>query len=354
VHGQHVQRPFARLTFDDGSSGFGHSRITKQHAVELLGRLRSELITLEDGVTQDARPVEFALWDVLGAQASKPVYKLIARAGLNIQGPLRVPCYDTSLYFDDLHLDDEAEAAELMAEEARAGQMRGHCAFKLKVGRGALHLPLLEGTRRDIAIIRSVRQAIGPTARLMIDANNGWNCNIVQWVLAETADCNIYWLEEPFHEDPVLYRHLRAWMQRQGLPVLLADGEGDAAPSLLQWAREGVVDIIQTDLPSAGITYWRRTGSDLDVCGVQSAPHVYGNAFGARAVCHLATAIERFACAEWDHIDVDGLDASGYVIEAGCVRVPDAPGFGMSLDEGTFRRAVETSASGFCVESSTP
>ena len=77
-----------------------------------------------------------------------------------VPATLRVPCYDTSLYFDDLHLADEAEAAALIAAEAREGYERGHRAFKIKVGRGARHLPLEEGTRRDIAVIRAVREAL--------------------------------------------------------------------------------------------------------------------------------------------------------------------------------------------------
>jgi len=39
--------------------------------------------------------------------------------GAPVPGRLRVPCYDTSLYIDDLHLADDGEAAALIAQEAR-------------------------------------------------------------------------------------------------------------------------------------------------------------------------------------------------------------------------------------------
>ena len=39
-------------------------------------------------------------------------------------------------------LDSIAAAADLIAAEARAGYERGHRAFKIKIGRGARHLPL--------------------------------------------------------------------------------------------------------------------------------------------------------------------------------------------------------------------
>ena len=85
---------------------------------------------------------------------------------------------------------------------------KNHRSFKIKVGRGARHMPLEAGTRRDIAVIKAVREAVGPEATILIDANNGYNFNIARRVLAETADCNVFWLEEAFHEDPELYETL--------------------------------------------------------------------------------------------------------------------------------------------------
>jgi L-alanine-DL-glutamate epimerase-like enolase superfamily enzyme len=248
---------------------------------------------------------------------------------------------------DDLHLSSHEEAAELLAEEAAEGYARGHRAFKIKVGRGARHLPLEEGTQRDIAIIRAVRDAVGPLPPLMLDANNGYNLNLTKRVLAETANCGIFWMEEPFHEDPVLYRDLREWLQQQSLPVLIADGEGQASPSLLDWARDGIVDVIQYDIYSYGLTRWLDTGRRLDEWGARTAPHHYGGHYGNYASCHLAGAVHGFTYVEWDEATTPGLDAPGYAIHEGWVTVPDTPGFGLVLDDTRFRRAVE--ASGFHV-----
>ena len=57
-------------------------------------------------------------------------------AGKPAPESLRVPCYDTSLYMDDLHLPSDEEAAELLAAEVREGLASGHRHFKIKVGRG--------------------------------------------------------------------------------------------------------------------------------------------------------------------------------------------------------------------------
>jgi L-rhamnonate dehydratase len=335
VHGLDVRERFARLHFEDGSSGFGFSRVSKEQAESLIGKNLESLISLESGAAE--KIIEFPLWDALGQRAGKPVYQLLGGK----DGNFSVPCYDTSLYFDDLHLDDEKAAADLIAEEARAGYMRGHRAFKIKVGRGAMYMPLVAGTQRDIAVIRAVREAIGAGLPLMIDANNGYNVNLAKWVLTETADCDIYWLEEAFHEDRMLYEHLHKWLDEQGLKTLIADGEGQASPDLMKWAELGVINVVQYDLRDYGFDHWLETGRQLDGWGAKSAPHNYGSAYGGYTSCHIAAAFEHFALVEWDQIDLDGLDTSDYAIRDGRVYVPDAPGFGLRLDEGVFATAVK-------------
>lgn len=74
--------------------------------------------------------------------------------------------------------------------------------------------------------------------------------------------------------------------------------------------------------------------------GGTSAPHPYGAHYGNYAACHLAPAIEKFTFVEWDDVQTPGLDASGYAIVDGFVHVPNAPGFGLHLDEAVFVRAV--------------
>jgi L-alanine-DL-glutamate epimerase-like enolase superfamily enzyme len=339
VHGIDVREPFARLRFGDGSTGFGYSRVSKERAAKLIGTHLDSLISVKNGISAGALGIEFPLWDALGRRAGQPVYRLLGSDGGK---GFTAPCYDTTLYFDDLHLDDDTAAGQLMADEAQAGYARGHRAFKMKIGRGALHMPLEDGIRRDIAVIRAVREAIGAGLPLMIDANNGCNVNLVKRVLTETADCQIYWLEEPFHEDRVLYEHLRGWMREQGINTLIADGEGQASPTLMDWARNGMIDVVQYDIRDIGISAWLRTGRQLDTWGVKSAPHNYGSAYGNFASSHLAGAFQHFTFVEWDQIDLDGLDTGGYSIHEGRVQVPDAPGFGLGLDDAHFERSVKS------------
>lgn len=332
-----------RLTTDDGATGFGFSWAGAEQLAPLLGAQLDTLFTPTAGVTVAGQAAEYPLWDLMGKRTGQPVFHLAAAVN-RLEGPaaLRTPVYDTSLYFDDLHLKTVEDAAACMAAEAWDGFTRGHRNFKMKVGRGARHLPSAEGMARDIAIIQAVHAAVGPECRLLLDANNGYTLNDAKYLLRETASCGVYWLEEAFHEDAVLYRDLKDWLTAQGLTTLIADGEGDASPHLLAWAREGLIDVVQYDIFGYGFSRWLALGQQLDAWRVRAAPHHYGCHYGNFAAGHLAAAIRGFTFVEWNEATAPGLDTSAYCVKDGFVSLPTAPGFGLSLDEAIFRHAVET------------
>ena len=123
-----------------------------------------------------------------------------------------------------------------------------------------MHMPLEQGTHRDILVIRAVRNAVGPEATILIDANNGYNLNLTKQVLSETAEAKVYWMEEAFHEDGSFYANLKEWLNAEGIGTKIADGEGGASLNLLQWAEEGLVDIIQYDIFHPGFSRWLELG----------------------------------------------------------------------------------------------
>ena len=129
-------------------------------------------------------------------------------------------------------------------------------------------------------------------------------------------------------------------MVREGIATMIADGEGTASPWLLDWAREHVIDVVQLDINSPGLTRWLEVGPLLDAWKVRAGPHHYGSLYGNYASCHLRAAVRGFTFAEWDEASAPALDTSAYSIHDGRVQVPDSPGFGLRLDEKEFRAAV--------------
>jgi L-alanine-DL-glutamate epimerase-like enolase superfamily enzyme len=278
-----------------------------------------------------------------------------------------VPCYDTTLYLDDVHLDDDEAGAALMAEEALQGWRAGHRNFKIKVGRNNVHMPTEAGLRRDIAVVNAIRAAVGPDAAIMTDANNGYTVNIAWDFLKGTADSKVFWLEEAFYEDATTYRQLRARMKAAGLATLIADGEGRGlvdfnapellagaepaqvgasaplAPAevLLEMVREGIVDVLQWDVLAPGLSRWLEVAHLIEQWGRLAAPHHYGTHLGNYIGAQIGLSLPRFAFVEWDQATTPGIDAPGYAVVDGYVQVPDAPGLGLTLDDDRYGQAVK-------------
>ncbi|TDG00593.1 enolase C-terminal domain-like protein [Paenibacillus piri] len=337
VHGKAVSFPMVRITIG-GQTGFGWSRISRDAAAGLVGASVQDIFSDEQWIRDRFLSIQFPLLDWLGHTAGKPVYELLT--GVRYDSPLLIPCYDTSLYFDDLHLQSEEDAVRLLQEEAMQGYNEGFRGFKIKVGRGAMHMELMEGTNRDIAIVNGIREAVGPECMIAIDANNGYNLGLTKYVLQQTASSNLTWLEEAFHEDREYYKNLKDWMAKHNLNVLIADGEGLAAGPLVDWAEQGLIDMVQYDLKDYGLVQWLALGARLDERGIKSAPHNYGGFYGNFASCHLSPAIRGFMYVEWDEAWITGIDTTGYSVRNGRIQVSAAPGFGLQVDEAYYARQV--------------
>ena len=128
--------------------------MTPEWAQDIIGRRLLDLFDDRGRLLEAYRlQLEYPVLDWLGKDKTNPCMTWCPVSTWK-RVPLVVPCYDTSLYFDDLHLPDERSAVALMQEEAMQGYAKGQRHFKIKVGRGGRHMPLWEGTKRDIAIVR--------------------------------------------------------------------------------------------------------------------------------------------------------------------------------------------------------
>lgn len=127
-----------------------------------------------------------------------------AREGILERG---YPGYDTSIGW--FNYSDEQVAKNVARAVAE-----GFDAMKLKVGS-----PDME---RDIRRARMVREAAGPDARVMVDANQQWTVDQAIEFAKRTQDLNLYWFEEPIHPDDVC-GHAR--IAKEIAPLRVAAGE---------------------------------------------------------------------------------------------------------------------------------
>lgn len=181
-----------------------------------------DLSYLEDVLTGD---------DVIAllknAQASRD-----ARATVLEQG---YPGYDTSIGWFQ-YTDQQ------VGENVRRAVAGGFRAMKLKVG--------ARDTQHDIRRAFMVREAAGPDAQIMLDANQQWNLPVALRTCLALADMQPYWIEEPTHPDDVLAHQTIA---RAIAPIPVAAGEHIPHRVLFKnFMQAGAARIIQVDCTRVG------------------------------------------------------------------------------------------------------
>ena len=335
AHGTVVHDLVVRVHTASGAVGVGWSRLERAEAESLVGRRVGELFRLPDGSLAEGAAIDLPLWDLAARLQGVPLYRL-----LGARGSRAVELYDGSIYIDDLDADD-AQAREVFREEVRTGHRYGYRNFKIKIGRGARWMPTAAGLARDLLVIHTVREAAGPDAKIMVDANNGGTLNSTKDTLDACADAGIYWFEEPFAEDPELNADLRRFIRERGYPTLVADGEsGPPPPSFFAMVEAGDIDVVQHDFRAEGLSWWKATAARIEPWGARCAPHCWGSIVERYAHAHFAASVPNFALLEAAPADTQGLLLDGWVQRDGKLLVPDTPGTGFDLEPELIERGV--------------
>jgi L-alanine-DL-glutamate epimerase-like enolase superfamily enzyme len=237
--------------------------------------------------------LDTALWDCLGRGLGVPCSTLWGRAHD------RIPAYAMVGW---LNYDDN-EVQRICAQAVE----QGFRAVKIKVGYPTL--------REDVRRVEVVRQVIGDSVGLMVDANQSLATK--QALLRGRAfqELGCVWWEEPIPADDVDgYASLAA-----ALDIPIAAGENlYAAADFARFLRRDAVDIVQPDLRRAG------GPSALLQIGFMAA------AFGRAYASHAGDAVQMnvMACLPNAMYLETGLIHEGSPIKLvdGCVPVPEAPG----------------------------
>ncbi|MBT9330834.1 enolase C-terminal domain-like protein [Paracidobacterium acidisoli] len=116
------------------------------------------------------------------------------------------PGYDTSVGW--YHYDDAQ-----IRENVQRSLDQGFGAFKLKVG-GSLD--------RDLQRAQGLRRLVGPSANIMLDANQQWSLPAAIVACRDLGSINPYWIEEPTHPDDI---HAHRQLAQAIAPLSLALGE---------------------------------------------------------------------------------------------------------------------------------
>jgi L-fuconate dehydratase len=206
-----------------------------------------------------------AVWDLWAKAAGKPVWQLVAD-----MSPEELVRTIDFRYITDFITPDEALALLTQRAEGKAERMAtlkaegfpcyttsagwlGYSDEKLyrlareAVDAGFDHIKLKVGRdlEDDIRRLRIAREAIGPDAKLMIDANQIWEVDqAIEWVNA-LAFAKPWFIEEPTSPDDVLGH---AAIRRGIGDVKVATGEMCQNRILFkQFMAAGAIDVVQID-----------------------------------------------------------------------------------------------------------
>lgn len=126
--------------------------------------------------------LDLACWDLHGKAEGKPVYDLLG--GLT---QTAVPCYVSRLYaLDDL---------DALAAEARGYVANGFTRLKQRFGFGPKDG--VRGMKRNVELVRTVREAVGDDAELAADAYMGWDVGYAAEMAGRLREYRLSWIEEP-------------------------------------------------------------------------------------------------------------------------------------------------------------
>lgn len=267
--------------------------------------------------------IDIAVWDLLGHQLDQPLYNLL---GGRVRD--RMPAYASWLY--------ATEDLDALGAEARLWADQGFTAVKQRLaygpGDGAT------GIRRNVELVRTVMDAVGPDVDVMADAYMGWDVGYaIRCIRAiEDAGLRLRWLEEPLIPDdiPGMARIRRA------VSTPISAGEHEATRyGFRDLVSAEAVDILQPDVNRlGGITEARRVWALGETFGLEVIPHV-GAAHNLHlSISSLATPLSEYLPppAFGDEPDEDQLFWSLFPDEPraadGWITPNDAPGLGITLD----------------------
>ena len=333
--------------------GFDSSDGTVRGLISLLregflGRTVDEFLKVSDGQVVGVRDAyKKAFWahgwmsilafDLLGQEMGVSCVDLL---GGQVRD--RVPAYDTTLFFQDL-LNPEKGAAQVAADAAKS-HSDGYNGFKIKVGRPGRWMTPEAGVERDAEVVLAVRETVGPDARIMVDANFGYDgrLDLLEDFIRETLPANLFWMEEMVTADVGHYRVLRRMRDRLGSSALLVCGEVDTdppSPVFRDLVNAGLIDGYQPDIVVAGFSRWQRLEEWLKPTGVKAQPRNFGNAnFGTRAAMVFGAASPTFLMLEDERYLPNVYAPDDVSFTDGAYSVPSGLGLGLVIDTDLYHR----------------
>ena len=205
------------------------------------------------------------LWDIAGKALKLPVYKLLGAYRDRILAYASTPNYEK-----------ERDYIDLVAE----CQEKGFKAIKIHPYRH---------WKRDIALCKSIREAVGEETTLMLDPFAAYAQDEALKVGREIQKLDFYWYEDPIPTADV--DCLQDLCASLDIPILM----GEHLTSLSQYGeyiRSHATDALRcVDIRVGGITAMMKVAHLAESFGMKCEPHSWGSPITQAAHLHVMLAI---------------------------------------------------------------
>ncbi|MCG8548091.1 MAG: mandelate racemase/muconate lactonizing enzyme family protein [Alphaproteobacteria bacterium] len=257
--------------------------------------------------TRAISAIDIALWDLRAKVANMPLYRML--------GGYRdsLPTYIAGGYYED------GKGLKELAEEMVAYVEAGSHAVKMKVGA----VP----TADDVARVRTVREAVGPDVKLLIDANCAYRAYEAIQLAERIQEYDVFWFEEPVAPDD--YDGLRRLSAMTSIPVATGENEYTRYGFRDLIASKGVAILNPDAKVLGGVTEFMKVAALAQAHDLPIAPH------GTQDIhVHLLAAIPNGLILEfypkrfdpmWGRLYAHTITLNG----DGTVSPPDLPGIGL-------------------------
>lgn len=262
--------------------------------------------------------VDNALWDLRGRYFQTPVYRLLG-------GPTRasVEAYASCLGFS-LELDKAA---------ARAAQVKseGYRYQKWFLAYGPGDGP--QGMKKNIDLVRVLRETVGDDTELMFDVYSGWDLTYALAWVKQVERYRPRWLEEATQAEKIgSFAELR-----RGTSIPIASGEHiQGRWEVYDYLKEGALSVVQCD------PEWCGGASELvKICSLASLfdVPVIPHGHSLHAALHVIASQSPAVCPLAEYLI---LKMRSYYYfeqhppapEKAHFALPDKPGYGIEFDEG--------------------
>jgi L-rhamnonate dehydratase len=261
--------------------------------------------------------IDLAIWDLKGKLLGQPVFRLLGG-----RTKPKIPVYASRLYSQPL---------DTLYSEAKAYAEQGFPAVKLRFGWGPKDG--IAGIAKNLDLVRTTREAVGPDVDIMADCYMGWTLEYARRMVRALEPFNLRWVEEPVIADDLNgYAELKA----MGL-VAISGGEHEYTLHGFRQALDlKAYDIVQFDINRVGgITAAKKIADLCEAHDVVVIPHA-----GQMHNYHLTMSTYSGPIAEYfPKVPVEvGNELFWYIFdgepvaENGTIDLDDdRPGFGLTL-----------------------